>query len=308
MAVHMKGTSRWSGLVFIVLFMVSAASSAADEEVASIVVTDGELTISEGELRYIYENAAPQIRSQLELNTISRYQIIGETIASKRILKNLTALKEEDPNGYFALQFRLLNAAREFDEKRFQRELALPNFEDLAKETYRVSKEEIANRPERRHIAHILLLCSDGCDEDVKRSELKAIGDRLAAGEVFSDLAITYSEDPGSRQRGGRLSRSISRNDENVDETFRQTAFAIENVGDVSNIVRSRFGFHLMRLEEVEPAREYTFEEVKEPLMEEVERRYREDAYRDYLLSLGPTEALVIDGNVVDSIMGPLSD
>ena len=40
--------------------------------------------------------------------------------------------------------------------------------------------------------------------------------------------------------------------------------------------------------------------------MAEVEKRYREDAYRTYLLSIGPTEDLIIDVRVVDEIMGAL--
>ena len=42
--------------------------------------------------------------------------------------------------------------------------------------------------------------------------------------------------------------------------------------------------------------------------MAEIEKRYREDAYRDYVLSMGPTEALRIDQEAIDSIMGKLPE
>ena len=199
-------------------------------------------------------------------------------------------------------------AAKEFDERAFQRRLVLPNLDALAEERYRISRQEIALVPEERWLSHILLLCSDQCDEAAKQEELENIRGEVLAGESFSDLALTHSQDPGSRQRGGRLSRGIQENDPNVDETFRATAFALAEVGEVSGIVRSRFGFHIMRLEEVVPQRERSFEEIKESLVEAVEERYREDAYREYVLSMGPTEELYINGDVVDSIFGPLPE
>jgi parvulin-like peptidyl-prolyl isomerase len=125
-------------------------------------------------------------------------------------------------------------------------------------------------------------------------------------GENFSDMAIKVSEDPGSYQNGGRLSRPIAQYEENVDESFRAVAFALSEVGEVSEVVQSRFGFHIMRLEAIIPERQRTYEEVRESLMREVEKRYREDAYRTYLLTLGPSDQLSIDAEVVDRIMGPL--
>ena len=290
------------------LLCVMFANEAVRADTSPVIISDEDLTLTEGEFRYIYQTAAPQIRSQMESNSISRYEVIATAIANKRILKNLQAAGASDPELYYALQLELLGTARKFDEKRFQADLVLPNLEELARERYRISKQEIAERPEYRSVSHILLLCSDGCDQDAKRAELQSIRERLDDGESFSDLALATSQDPGSRQRGGRLSRSISLEDENVDQTFRQTAFSLEKVGDISGIVQSRFGFHVMRLDGIEPARVYTFEEVKEPLVAEIEKRFREDAYRDYLLSQGPSDALVIDGDAIDAILGPLPE
>ena len=70
--------------------------------------------------------------------------------------------------------------------------------------------------------------------------------------------------------------------------------------------MKSRFGFHIIKLESITPARERTFEEVKTALIAEVEKRYREDAYREHLLSFAPAEPLVIDNAFVDSVLGPL--
>ena len=272
------------------------------------VAIDADVALSLGEIRYIYERAPQQIQSQASRDATARYELIANAIASKRILKKLEAAGTDNDELYLAFRFEVLAAARKFDERRFQRELEIPDLESLTLERWRVSKSEISLVPEKRALSHILLLCSESCDESAKKAQLQDIRQRITDGEAFSDLALEFSQDPGSRQRGGRLSRSIALSDDNVDQTFRDTAFALEREGDMSDIVQSRFGFHIMRLEKIEPEREYTFEEVKAPLMAEIEKRFREDAYRDYVLSLGPTEALKIDEDAIDSIMGKLPE
>ena len=58
-----------------------------------------------------------------------------------------------------------------------------------------------------------------------------------------------------------------------------------------------------MRLDSVEPARAYSFDEIKQSLMAEVEKQYREDAYTSYILSMGPSDALRINAPLLDTIL-----
>ena len=298
------------GKLFLVLLLVCSASVQADTDADSsgLVVEDGSITLTYDELEYIYKNAPPAVRSQAGADASARYELIANTVASKRMYEGLVDLSPEDGDEYFRFQFALLAAAREYEEKRFQIELEIPDLEALTRERYRVSKKEFALVPELRLVSHILLLCSESCDAESKKQELEKLLTKIIAGESFADLAIAHSQDPGSKARGGRLSNPISREDERVDSEFRGAVFGLEKTGDLSDIVRSRFGFHIIRLEGVEPARERTYEELEEPLRAEVEKRYREDAYRNYLLSMGPTDAMFIDYHKVDAIMGPLAE
>lgn len=290
---------------FFASYLLVATSFVQSGEWGS-VITDGSLEISEGELRYAFKNAPKELKGQIANDETGRYEFIASIISSKRALENLQGTLDKESDLYYAFVFSMLAAAKEFDEKRFQRELQVPDVEDLARERFRISRNEIAKVPEQRQLSHILLLCSEACEGAQKKQELEDIRTRILEGEGFGDLAIQFSEDPGSYQRGGKLSRPIGEFDENVDESFRRVAFELNKVGDISAVVKSRFGFHIMRLDSILPERERTFEEVKVPLMAEVEKRYREDAYRTYLLSIGPSDDLMIDGRAVDEIMGEL--
>ena len=283
--------------------LTSFSTQSADSEPA---VMDGSVEISEGELRYAYKKAPKELKGQIAKDETGRYEFIASIISSKRALQNLETRLDEESDLFYGFLFSMLAAAKEFDEKRFQSELQVPDVEQLARERFRISRSELAKVPEQRELSHILLLCSEKCEEAQKRKELEELRARVMSGESFGDLAIQFSEDPGSYQRGGKLGRPVGELDENVDESFRQVAFELDEIGEISSVVQSRFGFHIMRLDSILPERERTFDEVKEQLMAEVEKRYREDAYRTYLLSIGPTDELTINARVVDEIMGAL--
>ena len=295
--------SRYACAMLVAVFAVSFSATALSSD--DVVIASGSgLSITEDEFKYLVVNSPKELQPKLLSEDSARYEVLVSTLATKTILRKLEALDvSEDPAAYYRFRFDLLTLAKELDEKLFQRDLEIPDLEEVALERYRVSKDEIALSPERRVLSHILLLCSEDCDEAAKESELEAIRLRIADGESFADLAIEFSQDPGSRPRGGLLKQPIALKDTNVDKTFRETAFELSEVGDVSLVVRSRFGYHIMRLEEIIPERIYTFEEVKKPLMDEVEKRYREDAYYSYWLSLAPGDDLTIDHEAIDRLV-----
>ena len=134
-------------------------------------------------------------------------------------------------------------------------------------ESYYEARKASYTVPEQRRVRHILIADAEGGDEALARAEdLRA---RILSGEAFEDVAREASDDPGSAGSGGDLGyggRGI------WVPPFEQAAFSLA-VGDLSEPVRSDFGFHLIRVEDVRAGRTRTFDEAKE----ELEREYREE-------------------------------
>ncbi|MDD2198434.1 MAG: peptidylprolyl isomerase [Bacteroidales bacterium] len=76
-------------------------------------------------------------------------------------------------------------------------------------------------------------------------SKLEEIRDRIINGEKFSTMAILYSQDPGSASKGGELG-FVSRTD--LVPEFSAVAFSLTNTEDVSRIVKTDFGYHIIQL------------------------------------------------------------
>ena len=292
-------------LAALLAAMVFHESASADD----VVIRYEDLAITQSELDYIFRKAPGTVQRQVQDEADARLELFATTLASKRVLANLQAMTPEvDGDLYYRYQFALIAAAREFDQERFQKQLAIPDLEPLAKERYRVSKRDIALVPENRLASHILLMCRDECDKEAAKGDLTAIRLRILEGEDFSELAEELSEDPMSAQNGGTLKTEIQRDNARIDESFREAVFTLSEVGELSDIVETQFGFHLIRLDSITPEYIRPFSEVETALKAEIERRYRADAYKNYLLSLGPQSQLEINYDAVDAILGSLPE
>ena len=130
--------------------------------------------------------------------------------------------------------------------------------------------------PERRRASHILLTIEGDTDEAVVRQEAEALKARIDAGEDFAAVAGEASDDPGSAGQGGDLGWVEPGM---MVPAFDQALFAIGEEGEVVGPVRSEFGFHLIRLDELEPGHSRTLEEVRDELVAEMSRRRAEDRF-----------------------------
>ncbi|CAK0779670.1 peptidyl-prolyl cis-trans isomerase D [Gammaproteobacteria bacterium] len=129
---------------------------------------------------------------------------------------------------------------------------------------YNEHKKEYT-KPERRRASHILVQTAQDAPADTAQAALakiEAAAKRIRGGEPFAVVAKEISEDPGSRDKGGDLGpfeRGV------MDPAFEQAAFALQKEA-MSEPVRSRFGYHLIWLQDIEPATTKEFAEAKADL------------------------------------------
>ncbi len=134
-------------------------------------------------------------------------------------------------------------------------------------------------RPEERRVSHILIeLPADAGEEavDAAREEAAALVEQARGGADFAELAKMHSDDSGSAANGGDLGVLSSGA---MVKPFEDAAFALESAGDVSEPVRSRFGFHVIKLTELREPSISPFEEVREVIEAQLRRQLAESQY-----------------------------
>lgn len=169
-----------------------------------------------------------------------------------------------------------------------------------ALQTFYADRIDLYTQDEQRRIAHILIAVSEDQDRDAAMAQIIEIQSELAAGKPFSELAKTFSEDPGSAAAGGDL--GIAERGIFV-APFEAAAFELAAAGEISPPIETEFGFHLIQLSELVPAAVTAFDVVAES----VEQAYREEAVKeDYIASMSELDEMAFEDSDLEGISDQL--
>jgi peptidyl-prolyl cis-trans isomerase D len=244
---------------------------------------------------------AAQIRRAL-MSEQFQHGVVDSSFVTKGELETLMRLKNQEREIEYA-EIPLTQVTRTFSDteissyyKRYLTEFRNPervsveylalNFDEIA-EDVQVSDEELTKlyeeqkaslgTPERRKISHILIAPGDGSEAALKAAQDKATGirNRILKGEDFAKLAQEVSSDALSGKAGGDLGFL---NKEAQEESFTKAAEKL-NSGEVSEPVKTSFGYHLIKVTELIPAKQKSFEEVKEELHKTAQRNAAETRF-----------------------------
>jgi peptidyl-prolyl cis-trans isomerase D len=119
--------------------------------------------------------------------------------------------------------------------------------------------------PNRVHAQHILFTTVGKTDAEVAEIKKKAedvLAQARKKGANFEDLAKKYSEDPGSKTKGGDLGWLVQ--GQTVPE-FEKAAFSLPK-GEISDLIKTQYGFHIIKVLDKETTHTKTFDEVKDSI------------------------------------------
>lgn len=150
--------------------------------------------------------------------------------------------------------------------------------EDELKVQYEEQKAQYST-PEQRKVSHILFAADVDKEDSLKAAQAKAeaVRQRLAKGEDFAKIAKEVSDDKETSDKGGDLGLV---NKEGMDPNFTTAAFALGKA-EVSQPVKTPFGYHLIKVTELTPATTKKFEEVRSELAKSYQRSAAENKFYD---------------------------
>ena len=186
----------------------------------------------------------------------------------------------------------LSDSSIEFDfvKNDIKQSVIIQNYLDkIVEDNTRLSDQQIQDAYQRYlqdttvSVRHILLLTKDKTQpekEEIRRKMVKIL-DRARQGDDFTALARQYSEDPGSRDKGG-LYESFSRGD--MIKPFEDAAFTIP-IGEISNIVETENGYHIIQVIQREKNNK-PLEEVRDDLIKDIQRPEERSIIPDHIEAL----------------------
>ena len=171
-----------------------------------------------------------------------------------------------------------------------------PDLEPLAKERYRGNPDKWMTQPgvDVRH----LLVSTDGRDEEAAKARAQELLARAKAGEDFTDLVVKESDEPSRQTRQGLI---VQVDPTRLDPEFVKALRKLKTVGEYSDVVRSSFGYHIIRLERADPPTLRPYEEVRPELMMAIREEFRQAKRNDFLRSLSSKE-ITFNGEVITQL------
>lgn len=233
--------------------------------------------------RQVPETARPMIEKEtLDLlilkNLLLKKAATGDKEQATKLMEEKIA---EAPEGVMGQQARLLGVTEEaFKQEIVEQGIATlvvdrefkPKVvvtEEMSRKFYNENQPSF-EMPEMVRAAHVLLATrtpeGEELSEEDKKKKLATAGqvaERAKKGEDFAALAKEFSDDPGSKDTGGEYTFPRGR----MVEKFETTAFGMEP-GQVSDVITTQFGYHVIKLYEKLPARVQPFNEAEARIKE----------------------------------------
>jgi peptidyl-prolyl cis-trans isomerase SurA len=151
----------------------------------------------------------------------------------------------------------------------------------------------------KHNVAHIMMVVPQGSGSNLDKeakTKMEDIEKKLEDGANFEDLAKELSEDRKTAEKGGEIGW-ISVGGRMIKD-FEETVFNLNKIGDISPILKTNYGYHIIKLIDVEPIKE--FDEVKHDIKSKISNSARTSRSREAIIAtlLQEYNSQIIDENV----------
>lgn len=299
-------------IVLHMLFLLATASLLYAEE-KTVAIVNG-VSLRESQLERVIDELLPRIfyhqtvtpekRAELRKKALEElikrelyYQEarrIGLKVEGSELKEGLEKIRKRFPSRKeYQNALKQAGITEEELKKDLERNLLIQKFyqrevidksrisEEYLRDYYEKNKKNF-KRPEAVRIRHILIKVDPSATSEVKlkkKREAEEILKRARAGEDFAELAYKYSSDDW-RVKGGDL--GLLHRGRLIPE-LEDVAFKLRP-GEISDLIETIYGYHIIRLEERLPPTQLSFDEIKDKLKKEMEER-RKKEFEDELLT-----------------------
>jgi parvulin-like peptidyl-prolyl isomerase len=159
--------------------------------------------------------------------------------------------------------------------------------DSLAKLFKRAGAEKVRAR-------HILIRADKNATQKEKAEALKKISGikkEIDDGADFNELAKKYSEDPGTKDAGGDLGFFSY---EDMVPEFAKAAFATE-VGKISGVISTDFGYHVIKIEEKKASRKLTYEDLKNDIQDYLFQKAAQKKYETWMQEIRAKASITVN-------------
>lgn len=267
--------------------------------------SDGQRKVTLSEVRAFLSEVPPQGRARILADRQSLSGFVASQLRDRRIAvvaRDSGFADREEIRAAMEKARRDVLVSRFLESELMQMLESAPNFRELAKERYEANRRSFI-RPEAVRVAHILLPVDVEDDRYSEQSQLaraEEVLSRLKGGEEFGRLAKEFSSDRGTLEKGGELPGWVERG--KLVPPFERAAFGL-NPGQTSGIVRTRFGFHIVKNLDHRAPTQQPFSDVEAQLIGAIRAEYQAERKAELTRRFAGTGDVIVDDALFNALM-----
>ena len=266
-------------LVAASTFYVAVATSTGADGLA-VVASQGGAKVTLADL----DAFAAHIPNRDRAHFFDNPQRIQTLISNMLIQKQLAAQAREagldsDPDVIKAVDSAKEAALSQAGMVRFKATLKIPDFSELAEEKYVAHKDDYAV-PAVVSVKHVLISTKARSETEAKTLAAQVETQARKDPSQFDALVAKYSDDPNKSSDQGLIAHFGG---DRYEARFTAAAMALGKPGDISPVVKTSFGFHVLKLIAKTPAQPKTFDEVRDQIEASLREKYVEKSMKEHV-------------------------
>jgi peptidyl-prolyl cis-trans isomerase C len=179
----------------------------------------------------------------------------------------------------------------------FMASVKVPDLTELAREQY-LAHKDLYKIPPKTDVYHLLISTEKHSDDEAKALAETARGEALADPKNFAALVEKYSEDISKASNKGLMKDATGKA---FVQEFRDAAGALTRMGEISPVVHTSYGYHVLQLAARSPERQQSFDEVREQLTASMRDQYIATQRRDFVNQMN-NQKLDINSATLDTL------
>lgn len=253
----------------LVLSGLTGFAHAADD---ISIVKQGDTTVTLADVEGYLQQQVPEEKRGGYLSSPARVnQMLIGILRDKQLANQAIAMKlDQDPQAQDQLAYARNQILSNRRMSAFEASLKLPSFEEAAKEQYLAHKSAYV-LPKVVDVQHVLIMSKDRSDDEAKALAEKVRAEAVANPAGFDGLVMKYSEDPSKANGKGLIPDAVS--NKYVPE-FVAAANKLNTVGEISSLVKTSYGYHVLKLTRIVPAKQQDFAAIKDQLIAKLKQDY----------------------------------
>jgi len=259
----------------------------ADADADVTITTQGNVKLTLADIDGFMQGVPEERRSGF-LSDIKRIeQLVTTTLREKQLAEQALSLKldqDQSVKNRIAFATRQILAAKRVEV--YEKSLPIPPLDVEAKEQYTINKSKYMT-PVDVEVQHVLIGNEGKIDLEVKALAEKVRAEAVANPAAFDQLVQKYSDDPSKKENKGILHDATT---EKYVAPFVAAAKGLTKENEIAPLVQTAFGYHIVRLVKIHPARQQTFAEVKDNIEAKLKDDYVTERRRALLSSLDKEE------------------